>query len=912
MDSIEVYGALRSYVNASLVGVGALKGANCTIQSIETSGNSHVVTFAWKDDDDVTHTSTMTVTDGTNGTNGEDGTDGVGISSIEKTSTQGLIDTYTVTLTNAQTYTFTVTNGQDGTGGSVAEMTDVILTDLNDGQVLRYSTVSHKWINADFDYDDLSNKPSLGTAAAKDSTNAVTENSTDLIESGAVFSGLAAKANTADLGTAAAKNSTNQVTEDSTDLVESGAVQEAIASAISSVYKPCGNKAVAELTSDLLVAANLGNMYTTTDSGVTTADFIGGAGNTINAGDNVAVVEYSEGVYKFNLLSGAIDLSNYYTKTQTDSEIEEAVQALDVTDTAVAGSYVTGVSETDGKISVTREAADTNPTTSSKKMVTSGGVKTYVDGAIADLDVSDSAVAGSYVTTVSETDGKIAVTKEAADNTPTASSKKMVTSGGAYTAISANTNAINDIVNVYGAKNLIHYPFYETTEAKNGITFTDNGDGTITANGTATAGTSFNCMMCTDTGVLQLDPNQSYIVSCNDDALLTDSQYGLGIRLFKAGDVISTSTGENYNLIWGTVGNNFKFTGYTSCYIYYYIWSGVTINNVTFKPMIRLASIEDDTHAPYAETNYQLTQNKVDWKSNGVLGVKNSIPYPYANTTKTTNGVTFTDNGDGTITANGTATDTAYFYLGLPLVLSKGTYILSDSGDNHTTSVHVQLYLYDSPFTNIATTSKSQQKIFTLTENTSLTLRINVLNGTTVSNAVFYPMIRLATDIDSTYQPYAMTNRELTEDVIALNKLFGMKTFASYTEPADTSLTRNGMLDKALTNFLNNVVKGTEDNERILVTGITLAGSAAMSVTINSLQGNTTTSLAYRVFHKDVGIASDSLYSNEHCGIVKNSGSALYRIETTTSGATFFDYGSQTASAANNVVIYYFVLKRNG
>lgn len=40
-------------------------------------------------------------------------------------------------------------------------------------------------------YNDLINKPTLGTAAAKASTNAVTQNSTDLVESGAVYSAIA-------------------------------------------------------------------------------------------------------------------------------------------------------------------------------------------------------------------------------------------------------------------------------------------------------------------------------------------------------------------------------------------------------------------------------------------------------------------------------------------------------------------------------------------------------------------------------------------------------------------------------------------------------------------------------------------------------------------------------------------------
>lgn len=42
------------------------------------------------------------------------GTPGVGISSVAKTSTSGLIDTYTITYTDGATSTFAVTNGKDG------------------------------------------------------------------------------------------------------------------------------------------------------------------------------------------------------------------------------------------------------------------------------------------------------------------------------------------------------------------------------------------------------------------------------------------------------------------------------------------------------------------------------------------------------------------------------------------------------------------------------------------------------------------------------------------------------------------------------------------------------------------------------------------------------------------------------
>ena len=77
-------------------------------------------------------------------------------------------------------------------------------------------------------YDDLVDKPTLGSAAAKNYTDTVSSGSTDLITSGGVASGLSLKANTADLGTAAGKDFTTSVTSGSSDLVTSGAVASAL------------------------------------------------------------------------------------------------------------------------------------------------------------------------------------------------------------------------------------------------------------------------------------------------------------------------------------------------------------------------------------------------------------------------------------------------------------------------------------------------------------------------------------------------------------------------------------------------------------------------------------------------------------------------------------------------------------
>ena len=54
---------------------------------------------------------------GETGTQGEKGDTGVGIVSIIKTSSEGLVDTYTITLTDGTTTTFNITNGNQGLQG---------------------------------------------------------------------------------------------------------------------------------------------------------------------------------------------------------------------------------------------------------------------------------------------------------------------------------------------------------------------------------------------------------------------------------------------------------------------------------------------------------------------------------------------------------------------------------------------------------------------------------------------------------------------------------------------------------------------------------------------------------------------------------------------------------------------------
>ena len=88
------------------------------------------------------------------------------------------------------------------------------------------------------------------------------------------------------LGNASQKDVTTYVSPDNEDIPTSASVYRAMSAMLSGAFHPAGEKTVAELTSALLIAENIGNVYLITDSGVTDSNWFGGAGQTIEAGNN--------------------------------------------------------------------------------------------------------------------------------------------------------------------------------------------------------------------------------------------------------------------------------------------------------------------------------------------------------------------------------------------------------------------------------------------------------------------------------------------------------------------------------------------------------------------------------------------------------------------------------------------------
>ena len=115
-------------------GGGGADGVSPTVTITEITGG-HRVTITDADHPSGQTFDVMDGTDGQDGNDGDDGDDGKGITSITKTSTSGLVDTYTITYTDNTTSTFTVTNGADGQDGDDASLP----TASASGQVLTWN-----------------------------------------------------------------------------------------------------------------------------------------------------------------------------------------------------------------------------------------------------------------------------------------------------------------------------------------------------------------------------------------------------------------------------------------------------------------------------------------------------------------------------------------------------------------------------------------------------------------------------------------------------------------------------------------------------------------------------------------------------------------------------------------------------
>lgn len=173
-------------------------------------------------------------------------------------------------------------------------------------------------------------------------------------------------------------------------------------------------------------------------------------------------------------------------------------------------------------------------------------------------------------------------------------------------AIGVNKLAENSYVN--GAVNLI--PNLFTSKVANGITAVTNDDGSVTINGTATADTQVNVTH-------RLDNHFTLPVGKYKLSGYPASEYGKGRIFLNFTNANGNSEAYCYDYGYGATFE-VKESNFSNRYAIGYnvmIDNGSTFSNTVIKPMITLVDMPNsdyEHYAPYAMTNQQLTENKID------------------------------------------------------------------------------------------------------------------------------------------------------------------------------------------------------------------------------------------------------------------------------------------------------------
>ena len=943
MDIIS-YILSRKYCDNSIIGLGAIRGANCTISDIVHQDGINTVTFKWTGTDGTEKTRDMVVYDGTpiyvwesgntyhygdlaiyesqfyrcivenndatfdstkwNEIGSPDGNydivQSVNLLPARFTAADRklyyVIDENCFYLWNGTAWVKTISN-------KIADLDDVNLDDLTEGDVLVWDSVNEKWVNkAKFDEYKTT---FIGTQAQWDALTPTQQNVYDIInitDDGEVinlgvylekkatlptanadnlgkiyiYTGASnanykkgacyecqqvgqnytwvqvsvSKDDFNALGTASTKNYTSNVRPNNTDLVESQAVYSAINNALSSIYVPRGELSCAELTADLLIPANVGNVYTMSDSGTTSALFINGAGHPIAVNDNVGIIRAGADSIMFNLMGNAFDLHDYQTKeleTPLDidgtqaTEVESALGGLNgAVDKRVTYEY-------NGKVGA-KNLLVYPPYANGSGQYSNMQITINEDGSITINGTNDSGSTGYYFfknKVSSSTQAWVSWLKSKGTSFRLSGGSESIllyidfyngdTYLGAKYSNSNNTSVVFDIptdtdsVNMFvkldkgvTADNLTIYPMirlasdsddtwqpyaktnYELTQDVNSLSYIKDvpiakGSGTNSiiegdlAHNTASA-TNSHAEGYNTTCLGAYGHSEGYYTQANGSQAHAEGHS-------------TTASGDNSHAEGrGTMaqqdaahaeGNSTRANGY-----YSHAQNLRTIAQGRAQTVIGCCNIAQGTPNSAQDTDYAFIIGNgadADHRSNalavqwdgtvvfqdnstiksaktvyevmGKMGAKNLISTPYVDANVTTRGgITYTLNADGSLTFSGTATSYSYYIFNIDVSnkIGVGKYTLS-AHQSSDFPLDVGLVMHNNTDNSQVIqiwhgTEEQKGEITQDMLSKAIDIRITIGNGTVIANPItIYPMLRLADDQDSTWQPYAMTNKELTD-----------------------------------------------------------------------------------------------------------------------------------------------------
>jgi len=412
--------------------------------------------------------------------------------------------------------------------------------------------------------------------------------------------------------------------------------------------------------------------------------------------------------------------------------------------------------------------------------------------------------------------------------------------------ITTNKNNILIDEKYQGGVNLLEYSSLDTTNA-NGCTYTINDDKSITINRTATSSNiSYVIFKLNNTAidVKSLCDGNHYLVGCPTGGLTTT------YRMY--------ATGGSYFVT--DYGNGVLLSDASSITpsinIVIRVESAYQASNLTFKPMIITKANYDagyKGYQPYALPNTAITpalQESVD------NGAKNALNLA-GKTLGLADGFTGQINSDGTVTISGTTAVTVSCRIELGSLA--GSFVLSGCPSGGGDSTYRQ-DIRDSSYNVIVNSLDNGSGSSEFTMNSGSYLYFRFAAGT-YTNVTFKPMLcsKAAWDASHNFEPYAMSNAELTNNILSLtNPISGGVTWASGYTP-DTSEVRirqygNIVCGQIYAVFANALPVSTETTVGT-ITGVDKAGASLrllVGVAPSALYG-TPTGMAYGFISSSTG-----------------------------------------------------------
>lgn len=409
---------------------------------------------------------------------------------------------------------------------------------------------------------------------------------------------------------------------------------------------------------------------------------------------------------------------------------DSAAQAS--TDATTASNAATSASTSADTATAAQQSASASATSASTSEANAlsyrnAAAASAAEAAAVVTDIEDVLTFPNALVVESASADDIVTIEDGADNIP-------------MTSVLATMNPIQDL-NGYdkpwpggGGKNRLENTY--TTQTVSGVTLTVNEDGTIVANGTASA--TITAILNSEISLAQ---GQYILSGCPAGGGASDHYKVDIVRNGESSRKIDTGSGTTFD-----VDADGLFTARVV------IYSGEVCNNLTFEPMVRLSSVTDSTYAPYANICPITGLTGLTITASG----RNLLPKNTTLTPTTSNGITFTYNEDGSITADGTSTAVA-MSRAVSFRLPFGNYRKSDRA-------FVQ---YKDTSWRVVTGGTSTSDFMTIDEDLELVCRINISSGTTVNNVTYYPYIYAESETSTEYEPYTGTEIPITWESIA-------------------------------------------------------------------------------------------------------------------------------------------------